>query len=62
MSNGIGSKDATTDVGSPTMTPADSIGSSTVQIPVTNNSSGRSDYWIEVVVESAESAQGQRIG
>ena len=56
VSNGIGSKDATADVGTPTMTPADSLGFSTVQIPVTNNSSGRSNYWIDVVIESADGA------
>src|SRR4051794_9439710 len=37
VSKGIGSQDATADVGTPTMTPPDSIGYATVQIPVTNN-------------------------
>ena len=51
VSNGAGSRDATADVGTPTMTPEDSLGLSFIQTrPVTNHSSGRSDYMIEVVV------------
>ena len=38
------------------MAAPDAIGVSYVKIPVTNNSSGRSDYWIELVIESADGA------
>ena len=56
ISNGIGSQDATADVGTPTMEAPDAIGVSYIKIPVTNNSSGRSDYHIELVIESADGA------
>ena len=56
ISNGVGSHDATADIGTPTMAAPDAIGVSHVEIPVTNNSSGRSDYWIELVIESADGA------
>jgi hypothetical protein len=56
ISNGVGSQDATADVGTPSMAAPDAIGVSYVQIPVTNHSSGRSDYWIELVIESADGA------
>src|SRR4051794_30352369 len=56
VSNGIGTQDATADVGTPTMGAPDAIGVAYVQIPVTNNSSGRSDYFIDVVIESADGA------
>jgi hypothetical protein len=56
VSNGIGSQDATADVGTPTMAAPDAIGVVYVQIPVTNHSSGRSDYFIDVAIESADGA------
>jgi hypothetical protein len=55
ISSGIGASDATADVGTPTMT-TDEVGLAWAEIPVTNNSSGRSDYWISAVVESADGA------
>ena len=56
ISNGVGSQDATADIGTPTMAAPDAIGVSYITIPVTNNSSGRSDYHIELVIESADGA------
>ena len=56
ISTGIGSKDASADVGVPVMEAPDAIGVSYINIPVTNNSSGRSDYFIEVAIESADGA------
>lgn len=56
ISNGVGSADATADVGTPVLEAPDAIGVSYIRIPVTNNSSGRSDYFIEMVVESADGA------
>ena len=56
ISNGVGSQDATADIGTPTMAAPDAIGVSYIKIPVTNNSSGRSDYRIELVIESADGA------
>jgi hypothetical protein len=54
VSNGVGTKDATADVGAPTAAAPDAIGFVTIKIPVTNHSSGRSDYWIDLVIESAD--------
>jgi hypothetical protein len=56
VSAGIGSQDATADIGTPTMTAPDAIGVSYIQIPVTNNSSGRSNYFIDLTIESADGA------
>jgi hypothetical protein len=56
VSNGIGSQDAAADVGTPTMAAPDAIGIVYVQLPVTNHSSGRSDYFIDVAIESADGA------
>jgi hypothetical protein len=54
VSSGLGAKDATADVGTPTMTAPDAIGFSYVEMPVTNHSSGRSDYFIEMAIDSAD--------
>jgi hypothetical protein len=56
ISTGLGSKDATADVGVPALDAPDVIGVSYIHVPVTNNSSGRSDYFIEVAIESADGA------
>jgi hypothetical protein len=56
ISSGLGSQDATADVGAPILDAPDAIGVSYLHIPVTNNSSGRSDYFIEVAIESADGA------
>jgi hypothetical protein len=56
ISRGAGSRDASADVGVPVMDPPDVIGVSYVHVPVTNNSSGRSDYFIELAIESADGA------
>ena len=56
ISSGLGSQDATADVGTPILDAPDAIGVSYLHIPVTNNSSGRSDYFVEVAIESADGA------
>jgi hypothetical protein len=54
VSKGLGSKDATADVGKPVLDPPDIIGSVYVHVPVTNHSSKRSDYFIDITAESAD--------
>jgi hypothetical protein len=54
ISQGIGSQDATADVSGIAMTPPDSIGAVYVTATITNHSSGRSDYVIQVNVESPD--------
>jgi hypothetical protein len=56
VSTGFGSRDATADIGTPTMTAPDAIDVAYIQIPVTNHSSGRSNYFIDVTLESADKA------
>src|SRR5262245_16247242 len=53
---GLGSQDATADGGVPVLEAPDAIGVSYITIPVTNNASGRSNYFIEVAIESADGA------
>jgi hypothetical protein len=55
ISTGAGPQDASADVGTPAVDPPE-FGLSHVRIPVTNNSSKRSDYWIEMSVTSADGA------
>lgn len=52
ITQGLGSKDASADAGEPTC--ANDSGMGTGKVPVTNNSSKRSDYSITVAAESAD--------
>ena len=56
VSTGVGSKDASADVGTPTLLAPDAIGVSYVEVPITNNSSGRSNYWVDLTIETADGA------
>ena len=51
-----GDENEIADVGAPVMDAPDLIGVSYIHIPVTNNSSKASNYWIDVAVESADGA------
>jgi hypothetical protein len=54
ISQGLGARDASADVGTPIMAPPDSIGFQEITAPVTNHSSQRSNYWITAAIESAD--------
>jgi hypothetical protein len=52
VSRGWGSKDATADVTAMHLTAPDAIGFSYANVTITNHSEGRSNYYIELSVES----------
>lgn len=56
VSKGLGTKDATGDIGTVTLLPADSIGVRYVEITVTNHSSKRSNYIVQFSLESPDGA------
>lgn len=60
ISKGLGSKDATSDVTSIVIEPADAIGLHYVTVTITNLSEGRSDYFVDVNIESPDG--GTRYG
>ena len=56
VSQGLGSQDASADVGPVTLSAPDAIGAVYATATVTNNSSKRSDYVIDIAVTSADGA------
>lgn len=54
IDNGIGTKDASADVTSAVLGPVDAIGFRAVTLTVTNNSSERSNYLIDLSIESPD--------
>ena len=56
IGTGLGSKDATADINSLECGTPDAIGMTYPSVSVTNNSSKASDYFITIVVESADGA------
>ena len=54
ISKGLGSQDASADVTNPVLGPPDALGFRSVTLTVTNNSSKRSNYLIEVSIEAPD--------
>lgn len=57
ISQGLGSQDASADVKLGKVVIDPDLGWTTAKVTVTNNSDGKSDYWIELVAESEDGSE-----